>query len=43
MLAATLELGNEVELLVDDRDAGALGVADAGEADRRAVDRISPS
>ena len=33
------ELGDEVELLVDDGDAGPLGVADAGEADGRAVDQ----
>ncbi len=28
------ELGNQVEFLVDDGDAGGLGIADAGEADR---------
>ena len=29
---------NQIELLMDDRDAGALGVLDAGEPDRRALD-----
>ena len=32
------QFGNQVEFLVDDRDAGALGVLNAGEANRRALD-----
>ena len=32
------QLGNQVEFLVDDRDAGALRVLNAGEENRRALD-----
>ena len=38
MLAATRQFRDEVQLLVDDRDPGRLGVADAGEAHRLAAD-----
>ena len=44
MLAATDRLLDQVQLLVDDADAGRLGVARAGEADRlRRASRSSPS
>ena len=39
MLSATRQLRHEVELLVDDGDAGARGLAGAGEPHRLAVDR----
>ena len=32
------QFGNQIEFLVDDRDAGALGVLNAREANRRALD-----